>query len=204
MSNAAKTLSSTDSPALVGWSIVGLSALITIVLLWLTPESNLRDQLGYGLRVTVRVAFIMFLLAYIARPWQQLTGTGRWLLRHRRYFGLSAALTHTAHFGYIVALFTLTEATLEITTAVFGGLAYVLIWFMAFTSNRAAQRRMGMWWSRLHRFGMHYLWLIFMQAFAGVAIATGEVLYVAIAALGLVALMLRIAASVRQRFSFTA
>lgn len=197
MSNATKTLSSADNPALVGWWIVGLSALSTFVLLWLTPESGLRDELGYALRVTARLAFAMLLLAYIARPWHQLTGTGGWLLRHRRYFGLSAAITHTAHFGYIVALFVLTEETLETTTAVFGGLAYVLIWFMALTSNRAAQRRMGLWWSRVHRFGMHYLWLIFMQAFAGVAIATGEVFYVAIAALGLVALMLRIAARVR-------
>ncbi len=108
------------------------------------------------------------------------------------------------HFAYIVALFALTDEVLEVTTAVFGGLAYVLIWVMALTSNRASQRRLGASWVRLHRFGMHYLWLIFMQAFAGVAIANGDPLYVTIAAAGLVALMLRIAASLRYRFSRTA
>ncbi|MEC8500081.1 MAG: hypothetical protein VXY62_01780 [Pseudomonadota bacterium] len=51
---------------------------------------------------------------------------------------------------------------------------------------------------------MHYLWLVFMQAFAGVAIAEGDPLYIGIAAAGLVALMLRIAASLRYRFSRTA
>ena len=136
--------------------------------------------------------------------WQQLTGGGRWLLRHRRYFGLAAALIHTVHFAYIAALFALTDEVLEVTTAVFGGLAYVLIWVMALTSNRASQRRLGASWVRLHRFGMHYLWLVFMQAFAGVAIANGDPLYVTIAAAGLVALMLRIAASLRYRFSRTA
>jgi DMSO/TMAO reductase YedYZ heme-binding membrane subunit len=63
------------------------------------------------------------------------------LLRHRRYFGLAAALTHTVHFGYIVALYVLTDEVLEAVTAVFGGLAYVMIWFMALTSNRASQQR---------------------------------------------------------------
>ena len=83
---------------------------------------------------------------------------------------------------------------------------------MALTSNRASQRRLGANWARLHRFAMHYLWLIFMQAFAGVAIAEGDPLYIAIAAArlrgcaaaGLMALMLRIAASLRYRFSRTA
>jgi DMSO/TMAO reductase YedYZ heme-binding membrane subunit len=174
------------------------------VLLWLSPVGDLREELGYALRVSARFAFFALLLAYIARPWQQLTGSGRWLLRHRRYFGLAAALTHTVHFGYIVALYVLTDEVLEAVTAVFGGLAYVMIWFMALTSNRASQQRLGTWWSRLHRFGMHYLWLIFMQSFAGRAIAEGDSLYVAIAAAGLAALMLRIAASLRQRFRRTA
>ena len=97
-----------------------------------------------------------------------------------------------------------TDEVLEVTTAIFGGLAYVLIWIMALTSNRASQRRLGANWARLHRFAMHYLWLVFMQAFAGVAIAEGDPLYIGIAAAGLVALMLRIAASVRYRFSRTA
>ena len=131
------------------------------LLLGLTPEGSLREELGYGLRVSARLAFAALLIAYIARPWRQLTGGGRWLLRHRRYFGLAAALTHTVHFGYIVALFVLTDEVLEVTTAIFGGLAYVLIWIMALTSNRASQRRLGANWARLHRFAMHYLWLVF-------------------------------------------
>ncbi|MEC7956327.1 MAG: hypothetical protein VX158_03810 [Pseudomonadota bacterium] len=91
------------------------------LLLGLTPEGSLREELGYGLRVSARLAFAALLIAYIARPWRQHTGGGRWLLRHRRYFGLAAALTHTVHFGYIVALFMLTDEVLEVTTAIFGG-----------------------------------------------------------------------------------
>ena len=97
------------------------------LLLGLTPEGSLREELGYGLRVSARLAFAALLIAYIARPWRQLTGGGRSLPQHRRYFGLAAALIHTVHFGYIVALFILTDEVLEVTTAIFGGLAYVLI-----------------------------------------------------------------------------
>lgn len=204
MLNKPETTKRAESAVTVGWWIVGLIAVSMGVLLWLSPVGDLREELGNALRVSARFAFFALLLAYIARPWQQLTGSGRWLLRHRRYFGLAAALTHTVHFGYIVALYVLTDEVLEAVTAVFGGLAYVMIWFMALTSNRASQQRLGTWWSRLHRFGMHYLWLIFMQSFAGRAIAEGDPLYVAIAAAGLAALMLRIAASLRQRFRRTA
>lgn len=204
MLNKPETTKRAESAVTVGWWIVGLIAVSMGVLLWLSPVGDLREELGYALRVSARFAFFALLLAYIARPWQQLTGSGRWLLRHRRYFGLAAALTHTVHFGYIVALYVLTDEVLEAVTAVFGGLAYVMIWFMALTSNRASQQRLGSWWSRVHRFGMHYLWLIFMQSFAGRAIAEGDSLYVAIAAAGRAALMLRIAASLRQRFRRTA
>ena len=41
--------------------------------------------------------------------------------------GLTAALVHTVHFAYIVALFALTEAVLEAVTAIFGGFAYLCI-----------------------------------------------------------------------------
>ena len=44
-----------------------------------------------------------------------------------RYLGLTAALVHTVHFAYIVALFALTEAVQEAVTATFGGFAYLCI-----------------------------------------------------------------------------
>ena len=47
---------------------------------------------------------------------------------NRRYLGLAAALVHSVHFAYIVALFALTEAVLEAVTAIFGGFAYLCIW----------------------------------------------------------------------------
>ena len=77
-------------------------------------------------------------------------------------------------------------------------------WVMALTSNRAAQQRLGRWWSRLHRFGMHYLWLVFMQAFIGIALTAGDPTYVALTAAGLLAFMLRVVVALRHRLRRTA
>ena len=54
------------------------------------------------LRVTARLAFAAFLVAYAARPILQLTGVGRRLVSNRRFFGLSAALSQTVHLAYVV------------------------------------------------------------------------------------------------------
>jgi DMSO/TMAO reductase YedYZ heme-binding membrane subunit len=178
--------------------------MLMMVLLWLGPDGSLADELGYALRVSARLAFIALLLAYVARPWHTLTGRGRWLILYRRYFGLAAALVHTVHFAYIVALFALTEAVLEAVTAIFGGFAYLCIWVMALSSNRASQQRLRRWWSRLHRFGMHYLWLVFMQAFVGIALTAGDPIYVALTVAGVLAFMLRAAAAMRHRLRRTA
>jgi methionine sulfoxide reductase heme-binding subunit len=42
-----------------------------------------------------------------------------------------------------------------------GGLAYALMFAMAATSNDASMRALGIWWKRLHRAGLHWIWFIF-------------------------------------------
>ena len=48
-----------------------------------------------------------------------------------------------------------------------GGFGYVLLYAMALTSTDRAQAAMGVWWKRLHRFGIHYLWFIFAFSYIG-------------------------------------
>jgi DMSO/TMAO reductase YedYZ heme-binding membrane subunit len=82
-------------------------------------------------------------------------------------------------------------------------LAFIAL-LLALSSNRAAQQRLGRWWSRLHRFGMHYLWLVFMQAFVGIALTAGDPIYVALTVAGVLAFMLRAVAAMRHRLRRTA
>lgn len=132
-------------------------------------DDGLQDQWQRAARYTARVGFPLLILAYIARPLHQLrpSGFSKAALASRRWIGLGFAASHTLHLGALIVALRLEGQTPEPATVIGGGLAYVLLYAMAFTSTAAAQRAMGKWWKRLHRFGIHYLWLIFAQSYLG-------------------------------------
>ena len=93
----------------VGYALIGATAASLVSALAVSPvalpmssETTL-EHISYMLRVTARMAFVMLLLAYVARPLGQLSGRTFGFMRLRRYLGLSAALSHTVHFGYVCA-----------------------------------------------------------------------------------------------------
>lgn len=190
----------------IDYSVLALTA-VGLLSAWVFAPSAADSQsehIGFMLRFTARAAFGLLLLAYIARPLRQLTDKARFLLGHRRYLGLAAALAHTVHFAYVSAYLLTSGEPVLWQTIVFGGMAFVLLWLMALTSNNTAQRRMGRWWRPLHVTGMHYAWLIFMQTFLGTAVGTGSPWAWVMVALGSVALALRLSAWMVQRFKRTA
>jgi sulfoxide reductase heme-binding subunit YedZ len=191
-----------------GLSIIALALIVIAIAYAVAPSAaspeSLSEHIGYMLRVTARVGFGALLLAYVARPVVLLIGWGRPLLIQRRYVGLAAAASLTVHFGYVAAFLITSGEPLDWVTGVFGGAAFALMWTMALTSTDAARRRLGAGWKRLHTIGIHYVWLIFMQTFVGVALESGSRWAEVMAALGLVALCIRLAAWLSQRFKRTA
>ena len=191
-----------------GLSIFGLTLVVIAIVYAGAPSASnpetLSDHIGYMLRVTARLSFGALLLAYVARPLVQLVGWGRPLLIQRRYIGLAAAASRTVHFGYVAAFLITSGEPLDWVTGVFGGAAFALMWAMALTSTDPARRRLGAGWKRLHITGIHYVWLIFMQTFFGVAVESGSRWAEVMATLGLVALCIRLAAWLSQRFKRTA
>ena len=191
-----------------GLSIVALALIVMAIAYAEAPSpgnpETLSEHIGYMLRVTARLGFGALLLAYVARPVVQLISWGRPLLIQRRYIGLAAAASLTVHFGYVVAFLVTSGQPLEWVTAVFGGGAFALMWAMALTSTDAARRRLGSFWKRLHTFGLHYVWLVFMQTFIGVALQVGSRWAEVMAVFGLVALCIRMAAWSNHRFKRTA
>ncbi|MBL6813878.1 MAG: hypothetical protein ISQ65_01500 [Pseudomonadales bacterium] len=186
-----------------------LFAVIVMAVAFVTapPVGNtefMAEHIGYMLRVTARLAFALLLLAYIARPLADLLRNQRVLLRHRRHLGLAVALVMTVHFGYVCAYLVTSGEKLDWLAGIFGGAAFVLLWLMAGTSSNAARLKLGITWHRLHLFGMHYVWLIFMQTFIGVALISDSFWALAMTALGMLALSVRLAAWTAQRFRRTA
>ena len=194
------TTDSQSRPMQWKWPIFGVCIGLLLGGYLIMPEyAQAADASGYMLRVTARIAFAFLLLAYVARPLVQLFGVGRGLVRHRRYLGLSMAIAHTVHFYYVAELIIVHDMPVEPITYIFGGLAFVLMWLMAATSNDAAMRTLGRNWKRLHTFGLHYLWIIFMQSFVPRAFMPElNWLYLLISVAGFAALGLRIWAYTRR------
>lgn len=182
------------------WPIFAVCLVLLLLGYLAMPEyAGLDEEVGYMLRVTARIAFLFLMLAYLARPVRMLLGNVqatrnlvRTWLKHRRYLGLSMALAHTVHAGYVLALPLLLDVELDLITVIGGGLAFVLMWGMAATSNDASMRALGKNWRRLHLLGLHYLWLIFMQSFIGrVFVENADPLYAVLVVIGFVGLILR-------------
>lgn len=125
------------------------------------------ENLQWLLRLTARLAFVLFVIAFIARPLRQIlrTNTTAWLLRERRSFGLAFAAVHLVHAALI---FYLAEAStvfeFEFPKHLFGGAIYVLIVLMMITSFDKPARWLGAKnWRRLHKTGLYVIALAFVQ-----------------------------------------
>ena len=154
-------------------------------------------------RWTARAAAPLFLVAYLASTlWRLWPGAiTAALLKRRRQWGLGFALAHTIHLAALLVNIIAFRPR-PITTLVGGGLAYVLIYLMALTSNDASQRLLGRGWIWLHRIGIHYIWLIFLISYASRAVNADPAYHVEgrlLAPLFLAALALRLYARRKRR-----
>lgn len=126
-------------------------------------------QYQSGLLATVRVSALFFLVAFTAGPLLRLT-KAPWLrpvVANRRYIGLGFALTHSFHLAFIVLWVNEFPELLDTTVLVGGGIAYVLMYLQALTSNDYSLRKLGRYWRWLHTFSMYYLWFIMTVTFVG-------------------------------------
>ena len=155
-----------------GWPLVALAA--TGVALMVAAILGVRGVGEEGVRACVRAtarsSALLFLGAFVAsmlrRRWRNpFTG---WLIRNRRYLGVSFAASHAIHLGALVALLRLSGERREPADLAGGALAYLFIAAMTATSTDRTAAWLGpRWWHRLHSVGAHYVWLIFVLTFGG-------------------------------------
>ncbi|MDZ4861579.1 MAG: hypothetical protein SGI88_21610 [Candidatus Hydrogenedentes bacterium] len=189
-----------------GWKITGAifvatAAMIVATISWLGfNEAAIRLLV----RNTARISVTLFLLAFTASSLQYFFRAqwSRYLLKNRRYIGVSFAMEHTVHFLCLVVLFVWFpdpfRAALLPVTLIGGGLAYVFIALMTLRSfDRTAAMIGPRAWRALHTVGAYYIWVLFAQSYF--PRAWKDVWYIPFAAMLVGGLMLRIAAALARR-----
>lgn len=125
------------------------------------------ENLLATLRLTARLAFLAYLVVFIARPLRQLIKTPitAWLLRERRTMGLSMAAIHIVHMVLIVYRATHSpEFEYEFPGQLIGSLIYALMLMMVVTSFDGPARAIGpLYWRRLHKTGLYALGVAFLS-----------------------------------------
>ena len=197
--------------ALAGGRLVGVSALLLLamsvaILAW---EGTGEPGLRMLVRATARTSLALFGTAFAASSLRRLwpTPATGWLLRERRYLGLSFAVSHALHALAIYALALVLGDAFEIdlVTILGGGGAYLMIALMAATSSDRAVARLGRRrWRMLHLVGGYWIWIIFANSYtarAVMALARGSesLAYVPVAVFVWAVLGVRIAAALRAR-----
>jgi DMSO/TMAO reductase YedYZ heme-binding membrane subunit len=138
---------------------------------------------------TANAAFILFSLVFASSSLLRLLPNNftRYLMRNRRYIGLSFALIHFTHLAFVLSNITLVAGEgRDIGTIIPGFIAYVFITLMALTSNDVSQRKLGIRrWTLLHKVGGYYIWLIFLATTLPPSPSTVWMLLISISVLGL-------------------
>lgn len=157
-------MSSTGKNLAVFFVTLFFATLLSAGLLAVTgiTDANLRLVLS----LTARIAFMIFLLVFIARPLRQLVRTDltKRLLKQRRAFGVAFAAVFTVHLGLIAYRFaSVPGLEYPLPSAIVGGTAYALTYAMLVTSFDGPARAIGpKAWRRLHKTGLYYIGAIFL------------------------------------------
>jgi DMSO/TMAO reductase YedYZ heme-binding membrane subunit len=159
---------------LEGWHLFGALALaMTALALWLASMRSFEvEGVRMVVRYTARSSLLLFCLACSASALRRLwpNASTAWLLRNRRYVGLSFAFSHLLHAVAIVCFAIMAPVLFGQATSpasfIFGGIGYGFIAAMAATSfDRTAAAIGPRAWRILHTSGVYYLWFQFMVSF---------------------------------------
>lgn len=154
---------------------------IALTSLLVFQSIELVSGLRSGIRFTAQYSLILFSIVFIATslqlfPKNQFT---TWVRKNRRYLGLSFAVSHLIHGIAIFVLYLKFEEVFQQTVSplskVFGGIGFFVIFILAVTSSDYAIKKIGFQrWKNIHRFGVYYIWFIFLASYLPRAINSPE------------------------------
>jgi DMSO/TMAO reductase YedYZ heme-binding membrane subunit len=186
-----------------------LSAVAAPTFVILAPDAMDESNLGLALRVTARLAFVIYIIVFVTRPLRQIVPMPLTLalFRNRRYIGISFAAVMTMHLALIswLLLYVVDEGR-SLTSLTPGIVTYMLITLMLVTSFDAPARALGSkYWRRLHKTGLYWIGAIFAATLVPDVIDyPTDPVYLTIGALMILAVMIRVTAFVKRKDQSTA
>lgn len=172
-----------------------------VVLVAAAQFGGSEDGMRSVVRTSAKLGVVCFSLAFGASSlrlfWR--APASAWLLRNRRYMGLSFALFHFLHLAALGALtlsFPAFRDALGAVTLLGGGTVYGFVAAQALTSNDRSVQLLGRRrWTLLHTVGSYAIWGVFTGTYLPLALA--DPVYVPYLAVLVAAMGLRIARRVR-------
>jgi hypothetical protein len=194
-----------------GWPLFYLIALLTLggmvagmlIIGISSPEATVKL-----IRLSVQFASPWILIAFVTSALVTLFpgAISQWLLRNRRYTGLSFAAGFAWQAVFIAVLLYLYPAyywdELHKTSDLVGrSLSYVFLLALTVTSFYPVRRKLSRGqWSWLHWVGIWYFWAAIWVSYTEQALSqNAKTIDVVFAVLGLLALILRLAANIKSR-----
>lgn len=154
-----------------GWTLtatISLAVLAASALVHVAAGGG-TDGLRAVIRLTARTSLVLFVMSFAASSLVRLAPSPltRWMIRNRRYLGVSFAMSHVIHAAAIIALVRADAALFwqlsTVGSVVTGSTTYLVIALMTATSFDAAVRWIGpRVWRSLHWWGAWYIWVSFV------------------------------------------
>ena len=149
----------------VFFAAVGLTAISSAAYLSIAGISD--ESIRVCLRLSARIAFLVILVIFIARPLQQIfttPATAR-LLKNRRLLGVAFAGIQTAHLALIFyRADQVPDSNINAMDNLPGVITYLVIYLMLITSFDTPARAIGRKaWKALHKIGLYFIFGVFLQ-----------------------------------------
>ena len=189
-----------------GWPLFFMialfSALIMTIGIWLIGVATVEEILAL-LRLSVQISAPWIYITFIASSLVRLypNKTSRWVLRNRRYFGLSFAAAMGWQMLFIIVLFSAympyyMEVLHKTSDLILRTAAYIVLFAMTITSFYPVRQRMRQQhWRWLHFFGVWLMFLSMWVSYASIVfIEQSTIVAYVLFILGSIALVVRLAA----------
>lgn len=166
---------SSDSNGIWEWDIVKYVSLGSLLLFagLMLVYGYTEEGVRQNIRWTARISFTLFVLAFGASGLHYYFKNSFtwWLRMNRKYLGISFAIIHLVHLGFIILLqlsFDPIFSQAGLVSLLGGGIAYFFVVLMLLTSFDVFSKHLSkVQWKRLHIIGGYWISVVFFIQYFG-------------------------------------